>query len=95
MCVECNNTIAIGTRYEYVSGKWDGHIDSFKTCLKCVALKDYTLSNVPCLCWSHGNLIEDCIETLKEYRHELPGLLFGGYRIIATNKKLLTRTHLV
>jgi hypothetical protein len=25
-------------------------------------------------------MIEDCIESLREYKHELPGLLFGGYR---------------
>jgi hypothetical protein len=79
-CNECARAIRPGEQYEYVSGKWDGEIGKFKTCQRCLDLRNYTTSNIPCACWSHGNMIEDCIESLREYQHELPGLLFGGYR---------------
>jgi hypothetical protein len=79
-CYECARTISPGEHYEYVSAKWDGDVSSVKTCQRCIDLRNYTTQNIPCVCWSHGNMIEDCIESLREYSHELPGLLFGGYR---------------
>ena len=85
-CCECYSAIIIGQKYEHVSGKWE-EIDTFKTCMHCVNLRDYTVNNVPCICWSHGNLIEDCIETLREYAHELPGILFKGYRFVIAAKR--------
>jgi len=39
-CCECRITIEPGTRYEYVSGIWDGYANSYKTCLGCVSLRD-------------------------------------------------------
>lgn len=39
-CVECYKTIAVGETYEYTSGVWDGVGDSFKTCLRCVVLRE-------------------------------------------------------
>jgi hypothetical protein len=87
-CYECGNKIEPGTRYENVSAKWEEGFEEFKTCPKCLELRDYTIchGHIPCLCWSHGSMIDDCIETLKEYAHELPGMLFGGYRLLAKIK---------
>ncbi|WP_427501345.1 hypothetical protein ACQE3E_06490 [Methylomonas sp. MED-D] len=79
-CDECCRTIQPGERYEYVFGVWD-RPEQFRTCQHCLALRNYTRDNVPCLCWMHSNMINDCIETLREYAHELPGLLFRGYRL--------------
>ena len=79
-CNECYSTIPRIEKYEYVSAKWEGKIANFKTCERCLVLRNYVESSIKCVCWSHENMIEDCIETLKEYAHELPGLLFGGYR---------------
>ena len=86
-CDECYRAINKGDQYEVVSGKWEGILSRFKTCKKCVGLREYTEANIKCVCWSHGSMIEDCIEALKEYRYELPGLLFGGYRFIANRNK--------
>lgn len=38
-CRECRKMISIGARYEYISGVWSGHGESFKTCLRCVRLR--------------------------------------------------------
>lgn len=40
VCGECKSVIKKGERYEYASGKWDGEIDSYKTCLSCVDVRD-------------------------------------------------------
>jgi hypothetical protein len=79
-CNECACVIRPGERYEYVSGMWDGDISTNKTCSRCLELRQYTQGHVPCFCWFHGEMVEEAIETLREYAHELPGLLFGGYR---------------
>ena len=34
-CCECRRTISKGEEYEHVSGKWDGHMDTFHTCAEC------------------------------------------------------------
>ena len=34
-CCECSTVINVGDKYQYYSGIWDGHPDSFKQCLNC------------------------------------------------------------
>lgn len=79
-CSECARAIEPGETYEHVRGKWNGDVDTFKTCPRCLALKEWVRAHVPCFCWAHGNIIEDAIETARGYAHEAPGLLFGAYR---------------
>lgn len=38
-CCECYGTIKAGVRYMYSSGVWDGQGSSFKTCLRCDAVR--------------------------------------------------------
>ena len=78
-CSECGRAIDAGESYQHVRGKWDGDVGTFKTCPRCLALKDWVAAHVPCFCWAHGNIIEDAIETAASYR-EVPGFLFGAYR---------------
>ena len=80
-CNECNRVISVGEIYERVFGVWDGSVDNYKTCQRCLNLRDYAYDNFPCICWSHGNMIDDCIEIIKEYQSELPGMLFRAYRL--------------
>ena len=80
-CYECDRKIAPGEHYEYNIGKWEGSIETSKTCFHCLALRDYIIAHVPCFCWMHGSIIDDAIETAKEWSHEAPGLLFGAYRL--------------
>ena len=79
-CSECYRAIEPGDAYEHVRGKLDGMFDTFKTCPRCLALREWVKTHVPCFCWAHGNIIEDAIETARGYAHEAPGLLFGAYR---------------
>lgn len=79
-CSECHGEIAPGERYERVFGVWDGHHDVFRTCPRCLALREWVKAHVPCFCWAHGNIREDAIETAREFGRQAPGLLFGAYR---------------
>lgn len=38
-CFECGKSIMPSQMYEYASGIWDGEPSSFKTCMRCVALR--------------------------------------------------------
>lgn len=40
VCFECRNIIKKKDSYIYVSGKWNGEMDSFKFCQKCWAIRD-------------------------------------------------------
>jgi len=86
-CEECGATIKPGEQYEYVAGKWEGHLDEFKTCLRCLEIRRYVTDMVPCFCWVHGNLHNDAKDAISEYAHELPGMAFGlGRRLIAARR---------
>jgi len=86
-CYECGRLISKGEQYEYVSGKWGESPESYKTCHRCLDVRVYTEANIPCVCWTHGNMLEDCFMALDEYKHELPGLIFGGLRLLALVRK--------
>lgn len=79
-CSECFHKIQPGERYEYAVGKWDGAFDRFKTCSRCLDMREYVKAHVPCLCWAHGNIIDDCYDAVDDYAHEAPGLKFGYWR---------------
>lgn len=79
-CSECFRQIKVGEPYERVFAICDGDACTFKTCLRCLALRKFVMAHVPCLCWTHGNVIDDCIETAEYYAHETVGLMFGALR---------------
>lgn len=83
-CEECSGRIAIGETYEHISGKWDGYMDRFKTCSRCVDLRTWVTNNVPCFCWAHSNMLDDAKETVNEAAirggDEAAGLRFGFLR---------------
>jgi len=81
-CSECGATIQKGERYENVSGVWDGYADTYKTCERCLDLRNFVEDNVPCICWHHGNIIDECRDAAREYGEQGDGLLFGTYRRI-------------
>lgn len=39
-CVECNESIEPGDRYELTNGMWDGEFGTHKTCLPCQRIRD-------------------------------------------------------
>lgn len=88
-CHECGHAIMRGERYERVHAMWDRAYgpQTLCTCMRCVALRDYAKDNLPCFCEGHGNMIEDAMDAIREYAHELPGMLFHAYRLqVAINR---------
>lgn len=80
-CSECGADILPGEQYEHVRGKWDGDIGTYRACTRCTAVRDWVRAHVPCLCWTHGNMLEDSIEEVgMHYRADAPGLWFGTMR---------------
>jgi hypothetical protein len=57
-CCECREDITVGTKYEYVSGIWDGRPGAYKTCLSCVEIRDH----FACEGYIYGQLWEDLEE---------------------------------
>lgn len=80
-CCECGATIAPSEVYQLSVGLWDGEFSVYKTCPRCLALVDYVKASIPCFCWAFTEMREYAIETVREFAHELPGLLFGAYRL--------------
>lgn len=40
-CCECSEAISASTKYEKTVGKWDGSLDTFRTCLSCMEIRDH------------------------------------------------------
>lgn len=40
VCTECRREIVPGEKYERASGKWDGCIETYKTCMDCISVRD-------------------------------------------------------
>ena len=39
-CCECFRVIPKGLQYQHISGKWDGYIETYKTCMDCKYIRD-------------------------------------------------------
>lgn len=70
-CCECLRQIPVGEQQEVVSGKWESGFSMFRTCMKCVDVRN----NLDLECWAHTELEEevssgdhDHIEGVKEFR---------------------------
>lgn len=61
-CCECSEEIKPGSEYEHVSGKWDGRMDEFKTCLVCAEIRD----TFGCEGYVHAQLWENIMESMFE-----------------------------
>ena len=53
-CIECSDEIPSGNVYERVTGKWDGRLDTFATCLRCVHVRTIAFHG-----FVHGSVVED------------------------------------
>jgi hypothetical protein len=59
-CCECKCEIKPGDKYERATGKWDGRIDTFKTCIPCQRIRDDL-----CCSFEYGGLRDVVWEYLK------------------------------
>ena len=58
-CGECGRVINPGEKYEYVSGKWDGDWEVYKTCADCLSIRDTLFCN-----YGIGRIYEDLMEEI-------------------------------
>ena len=86
-CYECGRTIEKGELYERTYGAWD-EVCVFNLCVQCFSLRDYVIDRVPCFCVGYGNLLDEAMETVREYAAESPGLFFGAARLYIKSKQI-------
>lgn len=90
-CEECRREIKPGEKYEYVFAVWDGSASHVRTCSHCITARQWVKNNVPCLCWSHSNMLNDCgmavLDAQSRAPEETRGLLFGYYRRLVAIQK--------
>lgn len=90
-CYECDAPIAIGELHEYAFGVSCGYTYQPRTCLRCVEIRRFVTVNIPCFCWGHGNLIDDCRSIIEEAYHQAPdevrGLAFGFGRLLVKARR--------
>lgn len=89
-CDECCREIRTGEQYLYAFGVWDGYASSWHTCSHCREIQKFVSINIPCFCWTYGNMLEDAEEAISEayYRaaDEVRGLRFGFGRLLVKAK---------
>ena len=71
-CEECTTGIAAGEEYQRVSGKWEGSFMTIRTCTRCLNIYIWVQRNIPCFCYSFGNMIEDARMTIDAAMHRAP-----------------------
>ncbi len=64
-CGECQKEILLGSKYEYVSGVWDGRFGVYKTCGICLELRNVFFCD--------GWFFESIHEHLREHIQEMEG----------------------
>ena len=59
-CDECDGVIQRGEKYEIAHGKWDGSMNTYKTCLLCREIRNHFACGSG---WIYGQLWQDLAET--------------------------------
>jgi Fe-S-cluster-containing hydrogenase component 2 len=59
-CEECRDVIPVGALYERVTGKWDGHFQTIRTCGPCAEIRKAFV----CGSWALGYLWESMWEEM-------------------------------
>lgn len=86
-CSECAHAISPGETYRHIRGKWDGMMYTFRQCPRCLDLIAYVEAHIPCFCWAYASMIDDAVETIREFEWEAPGLGFGARRRLVAIKR--------
>lgn len=81
-CSECRRPIHPGERYEHLRAvDADDRWEVYRTCCRCLALRDYIRAHIPCFCWGYDNFLVDAETAIDDWRDEAPGLAFGAGRL--------------
>lgn len=63
-CSECRREIARGERYQHVAAKWDGVLDTIKTCAHCAVVQSWLQKE--CGGFLHHAVLDDAEEHVRE-----------------------------
>ena len=90
-CYECGGHVETGERYQIVVGKFEGALETNKTCPRCLSVIDWIKAHVPCYCRSFGGLHDTIYDDIRdveyEWKKEAPGFVFGlGRRLVAAKR---------
>ena len=66
-CTECNRDIIPGETYEQFKGAYDGQIDTYKTCIDCLSLRDHFFDD-----WCFRGLWEDFENEMSDCGWQVP-----------------------
>ena len=90
-CYECHARIRVGDKHEYAFGVYDGYAYQPRTCMHCVDIRQFVVNNIPCFCWGHGNLIDDCRDIIQAAYEQAPdevrGVAFGFGRLLVKGRR--------
>ena len=64
-CCECRRMILPAEEYEHVSGKWEGQVETYKTCQDCLSIRREF--------FCEGFFYEQMFEYLHEHLNEIYG----------------------
>jgi hypothetical protein len=67
-CTECRRAITPGEEYEYVSGKWEGRFEAYKTCQDCLSIRNEFF----CDGYSFGDLRSDLTDYIWGANGDIP-----------------------
>lgn len=84
-CSECGCPIEAGERYERVKTLYD-RWDTYRTCYRCLALRDHLEAVSCCFCWYHDNMLEDAANEI-DFANWKPGYKFAALRLYADVKR--------
>lgn len=72
-CSECCGPIHPKEQYERVVGKWDGDVSMYKTCCRCLALREHLKAHVRCFCWNFGDMLNEARNAVDNLPVEAEG----------------------
>jgi hypothetical protein len=83
-CTECFGPIFIGEHYKRRSGKWDGRVENYPECRRCMELRQWATISMPCFCANtFGSLHENAWEMVRDIANTIPGFFFEfGRRMV-------------
>ena len=76
-CYECCGIILPSEPYLYIAGKWEGYFETFTICQHCRNLRVWVSNNIPCFCWSYGNMVEDARYAIDDAYERAPNEVIG------------------
>ncbi len=82
-CSECRRLIQCGERYEFISGKWEGVIHTYKSCSHCLAVRDFLECEAHCYCIEFTSVMSDAFEYMH---HESPVGFAVGRLLVAVRQ---------